>query len=216
MENASLIKMNAHLINASLNEFSFPPLDLSINSSFPPFNSTQTPTMSPQEYENYIRSLYTPRYVDIIANILLFLIGAPANFKVMLLLLSNKLYANSRHHYLLFNLAIADCIVLFIMVPGEVLKLSFVTWRSNNLTCKIFQFFRVFGLYESSFVIVCISIDRYFAVVKPFKYQAMDRTIKLMIHSSWILSFIVSLPQVTSILRYGRRELLFAFCFGGR
>lgn len=201
---ASVIKMNAHLINASLNNFSSAPLASSTNSSFPPLNLTQTPKISPEEDENYIKILYTPQYVDIIANILLFLIGAPANFKVMLLLLSNKLYANSRHHHLLFNLAIADCIVLFIMVPGEVLKLSFVTWRSNNLTCKIFQFFRVFGLYESSFVIVCISIDRYFAVVKPFRYQAMDRTIKLMVQASWILSFIVSLPQVTSIFRYGR------------
>lgn len=153
-------------------------------------------TLTEEQLDRLTKLLYTPRYVDIIANIILLLIGAPANVKVLFLLLKDKLYSRSRHHYLLLNLALADCIVMLIMVPGEILKLSLITWRSNDFMCRSFQFIRVFGLYESSFVIVCISIDRYFAVVKPFTYQFMDQRIKMMINLSWAVSFLVSLPQV--------------------
>lgn len=96
------------------------PLNLSF---FNISTSAQATTLSPKDIERLTKLLHKRRYVDIIANMLLFLIGAPTNFKVMLLLLQDKLFQQTRHHILIFNLALADCIDMFIMVLEEISKI---------------------------------------------------------------------------------------------
>jgi gonadotropin-releasing hormone receptor len=125
-------------------------------------------------------------------------VGGPKNFQVVRCLLcnKNKLYTKSRHHLLLLNLAIADSIVLFLMIPCEIGWRMTSDWRAGNYGCKIFQFIRVFGLYASSMVLICISIDRYYAVVKPFRYGSMSSRISKLLKISWLLSFLISTPQV--------------------
>lgn len=141
------------------------------------------------------------RVLDIVVYTFLFAIGAPANYKIIKCLIwtsnSVKLYRKSRHHFLLLNLAIADAIVLFIVLPTEVLWRVTASWRAGNIGCKLFQFFRVFGLYASSMILICISLDRYYAVVQPFKYGSAANRISRLLKASWILSAIFSAPQVS-------------------
>lgn len=46
------------------------------------------------------------------------------------------------------------------MMPLEIGWSITVSWEAGDAMCRIMAFFRIFGLYLSSFVIVCISIDR--------------------------------------------------------
>lgn len=46
------------------------------------------------------------------------------------------------------------------MMPLEIGWSITVSWEAGDAMCRIMAFFRMFGLYLSSFVIVCISIDR--------------------------------------------------------
>ena len=137
--------------------------------------------------------------IVIVLLILMFVVGAPKNFQVVRCLLCNKnrLYSKSRHHLLLLNLAIADTVVLFIMIPGEIAWRLTSDWRAGNVACKAYQFVRVFGLYASSMILVCISIDRYYAVVTPFRYSSMSARISKLLKIAWITSFIISIPQVS-------------------
>jgi len=57
-------------------------------------------------------------------------------------------------------------------------------------------FFRAFGLYLSGFVLVCISFDRYFAVLKPLTIPEANKRGKIMLTSAWVGSILCSLPQV--------------------
>lgn len=50
--------------------------------------------------------------------------------------------------------------VTFLMMPLEIGWNTTVTWQAGDSTCRIMSFFRTFGLYLSSFVIVSISLDR--------------------------------------------------------
>lgn len=146
------------------------------------------------------------RVLDIVVYTFLFAIGAPANFKIIKCLVwtqnSVKLYRKSRHHFLLFNLAVADAIVLFIVLPTEVFWRVTASWRAGNIGCKLFQFFRVFGLYASSMILICISLDRYYAVVQPFKYSSAANRISRLLKASWILSAIFSFPQVNYFILF--------------
>lgn len=46
------------------------------------------------------------------------------------------------------------------MMPLEIGWAITVSWKAGDLMCRIMAFFRVFGLYLSSFILVCISMDR--------------------------------------------------------
>lgn len=63
--------------------------------------------------------------------------------------------------------------------------------------CRIMSFFRIFGLYLSGFVLVCISLDRYFAVLKPLAMPEANSRGRHMLTVAWLASILCSLPQVS-------------------
>ena len=147
-------------------------------------------------------SLMSIRFIDIVVYSLFFLIGTPANCRVLLILVRNKLYTKTRHHKLLLNLAVADTIVCLIMLPTEVGWRITSDWRAGDLGCRLFQFVRVFGLYASSMVLICISVDRYYAVVQPFTYVLIGDRINCLLVIAWTTSVLLSLPQVRDLVFY--------------
>lgn len=50
--------------------------------------------------------------------------------------------------------------VTFLTMPLEIGWASTVSWEAGDAMCRIMAFFRTFGLYLSSFVLICISVDR--------------------------------------------------------
>ena len=50
--------------------------------------------------------------------------------------------------------------VTFLMMPLEIGWAATVSWRAGDAMCRIMSFFRMFGLYLSSFILICISVDR--------------------------------------------------------
>lgn len=50
--------------------------------------------------------------------------------------------------------------VTFIIMPLEIGWAFTVQWIAGDFMCRFMMFFRTFGLYLSSFVLVCISVDR--------------------------------------------------------
>lgn len=46
-------------------------------------------------------------------------------------------------------------------MPLEIGWAFTVEWTAGDAMCRIMMFFRTFGLYLSSFILVCISLDRF-------------------------------------------------------
>jgi gonadotropin-releasing hormone receptor len=136
--------------------------------------------------------------VEWIFYLILFAIGAPANILVLWRLLHNGSYKKSRHHFLLLNLSIADAIVVFIMIPVDIGWKYTIAWHGGNLLCKASKFFAAFGTYSSSLLLISVSVDRYYAVVRPFKYAFLDRKMNMLLIGIWFFSFLISTPQVSS------------------
>lgn len=82
------------------------------------------------------------------------------NITVLVILIKRRMKRPSRIDAMLTHLAIADLLVTFLMMPLEVGWAITVSWQAGDLMCRIMAFARVFGLYLSSFVLVCISVDR--------------------------------------------------------
>ncbi|CAO1382924.1 unnamed protein product [Diamesa hyperborea] len=123
---------------------------------------------------------------------ILMVISAIGNITVLVTLIKRRLRTPSRLDVMLTHLAIADLMVTFLLMPLEIGWAATVEWKAGDSMCRIMAFFRTFGLYLSSFVLVCISVDRYFAVLKPLNFEHRG---KIMIGIAWIMSTICSMPQ---------------------
>lgn len=87
-------------------------------------------------------------------------ISAIGNITVLVLLIRRRMKSPSRIDMMLMHLAIADLLVTFLLMPLEIGWAATVLWLAGDLMCRLMSFLRVFGLYLSSFVLVCISVDR--------------------------------------------------------
>jgi gonadotropin-releasing hormone receptor len=71
-----------------------------------------------------------------------------------------------------------------------------VAWKGGDLLCRLMSFFRTFGLFLSGFMVMCISLDRYFAVLRPLTMRDINHRGRLMITVAWLASAAFSFPQV--------------------
>lgn len=70
-------------------------------------------------------------------------------------------------------------------------------WLAGNAACKIFLFLRAFGPYLSSNVLICVALDRYFAILYPLRVNDARRRGKVMLAVAWGASFVYCIPQVS-------------------
>ncbi|XP_018328749.1 gonadotropin-releasing hormone II receptor [Agrilus planipennis] len=134
--------------------------------------------------------------LSIIVYSILMVFSAIGNITVLVLLIRRKRTTPSRINNMLVHLAIADLLVTFLMMPLEIAWAITVSWMAGDAMCRIMAFFRIFGVYLSSFILVCISLDRYYAVLKPLNFSGGDRRGKVMLISAWMGSTICSIPQM--------------------
>ncbi|XP_032514540.1 adipokinetic hormone/corazonin-related peptide receptor variant I-like [Danaus plexippus] len=124
----------------------------------------------------------------------LMMVGAAGNLAV-LIALSRTRRRRSRVDLLMTHLAIADVCVTCGVIPLEIGWKYTNAWLVGNLLCKILLVMRAFGLYLSSNVLVCISIDRFFAVLYPLKLSVARKRSRQMLYAAWTVALCCSLPQ---------------------
>lgn len=112
---------------------------------------------------------------------------------------------NSRHtwsaiYVLILHLSIADLLVTVFCIFGEAAWNFTVEWIAGEFSCKMVKFIQMFGLYLSTYVLVLIGIDRYVAVKYPMKSLNMAKRCHHLLICAYILSLVMSLPQVRFIL----------------
>ncbi|KAK3097808.1 hypothetical protein FSP39_013396 [Pinctada imbricata] len=136
----------------------------------------------------------------------MFVVAACGNLTVFITLFRNR-HVKSRVNQFILHLSIADLIVTFIMLPLEIIWNITVEWTAGDAACRTLMFFRILGLYLSSFILVAISLDRYFAIVHPLSLNDADKRGKIMLILAWTLSIVASVPQVCKVLMKGRKEM---------
>ena len=134
--------------------------------------------------------------ITVIFYTVLLIIGAAGNLIVFVTLFRAR-QRKSRVNRFIMHLCIADMTVVFIMMPLEIGWHVTVSWEAGDIACRILMFFRAFGFYLSSFILIVISLDRVFTVTHPMKLQDAEHRGKVMLILSWIMSTVGSLPQVS-------------------
>ena len=103
------------------------------------------------------------------------LVALPWNVLVVVTIIKEKLY-HQPNAILLLNLIVADLFILIVPTPlmmttgfaGELLMGSSDEERCNS--CR-FSFFLHIPIFSSSFTVALMSLDRFFYIYSPFKYE---------------------------------------------
>ncbi|XP_075979596.1 adipokinetic hormone/corazonin-related peptide receptor variant I-like [Anticarsia gemmatalis] len=147
-------------------------------------NSTDIAEMVPAPEQGFVIGVYSA----------LLAAGAVGNVGVFTSLVRSR-RRKSRVNLLMTHLVVADMIVTFIVIPLEIGWRTTNAWLAGNLACKFFLVLRAFGLYLSSNVLVCISLDRFFAILYPLRLAIARKRSKMMLYMAWFVALLCSLPQ---------------------
>nr|AAQ17230.1 adipokinetic hormone receptor [Periplaneta americana] len=158
---------------------------------------TPSPTVLMEEYMTDDMKFNDGHRMSIITYSILMVVSVAGNSTVLITILKRGRTLRYGNNYMFMHLAIADLLVTFLMMPLEIAWNITVSWKGGDLMCRIMLFFRTFGLFLSSFVIVCISLDRCVAILRPMSKKLLNvaRRGKLMLTVAWILATLCSLPQ---------------------
>lgn len=98
---------------------------------------------------------------------------------------------------LISHLSWADLLVSAFCMMGDSVWGLTVQWLAGDFMCKLIKFLQMFSLYLSTYILVLIGLDRLMAVKYPMRTINMGRRTKTSLIGVYILSGLLSLPQVS-------------------
>lgn len=93
------------------------------------------------------------------------------------------------------SLAMADLLVaMCAMTFNASVELSGGKWLLGSIMCDVWNSMDVYFSTASILHLCCISVDRYYAIVRPLEYPAIMRTVTVtaMLSSAWSLPALIS------------------------
>lgn len=157
------------------------------------FTSTD-PTQPVSQQEEIWTPVVIQRVVSIVIIMILTFIGNTAI--ILVLTCSNYRKRNNRVNIFIINLAVGDLTVCFVTMTTEILFVAFGEWVLGQVGCKLLTYIQVVTLSSTTFILTAMGFDRYMAICRPLRFSSSNSRAKRMIMVSWILSFIISIPQL--------------------
>ena len=95
--------------------------------------------------------------------------------------------------FMFVNMAVADLLVTLIVMPVSIAHFNtdgkwLIPGVFGEITCRAFPYFAYATLTASILCLTCMAIDRYYAIVHPFRRHIWFRKPKLIVPVIWILS----------------------------
>ncbi|XP_006820691.1 5-hydroxytryptamine receptor 1F-like [Saccoglossus kowalevskii] len=101
-------------------------------------------------------------------------------------------------NYLYVSLAVSDLSIAILVMPLALVKEISGTWMFGEEVCDMWIAFDVTICTSSILTLCMISVDRYLAITRPFKYltKRTPRLMAVMITTIWVASALISLPPI--------------------
>lgn len=152
-------------------------------------------TSLPGEEVFRLPTFSTAAKVRVGITVCLFLSSACFNIAV-LWTIAQKYQRRPHVRILLMNLAAADLLVTFVVMPLDAAWNVTLQWYAGDAACRLLMFLKLAVMYASAFVTVVISLDRRAAILHPLSVGEAKRRNKVMLCVAWALSGLLASPQV--------------------
>jgi len=98
-------------------------------------------------------------------------------------------------NFFIVSLALSDILMAVLCIPLTfIANLVINSWPFGETMCPIVSFFQVVTVFMSSFTLVAISLDRYWAIVHPLRSKMTKRQGFFVISLIWLLSVAIPIP----------------------
>ena len=149
----------------------------------------------PDNYEigKQLQSVLVTLYVLIIA------VSIVGNSLVLLTFIFNK-HMRSTTNIFIVSLAGSDLLLIVSTVPFNIGFVISHHWTLGRFACKLVPFMTTFSVGCSSLTLCCIALDRFYAIVFPFKLHFFQTKFKMasILSTVWIVSALSGIPQAKS------------------
>lgn len=144
---------------------------------------------------NYIQYLPIEAAFQAVFLILIMLVAIAANTMNIIVVYRNSNMQTPRYMFIM-NLAVGDLGVTLLSMPFSLVACISRRWIMSDSLCKLHGFLGSFFFCVSIFTITIMSIEQYFALVKPLSRTITMRRAWYMIGAVWIGSTLLSLGPV--------------------
>ncbi|KAG8537954.1 hypothetical protein GDO81_023510, partial [Engystomops pustulosus] len=170
---------------------------MSINVDLDDFSElfTDANTYSPSDDASPCRdSVSTNKYAVSVIYSIVFLLNVVGNSLVIVVLYYNKQKRSSTDIYLL-NLAFADLLFSITLPFWAAYRVS--DWLFGIGMCKVVSILQEVNFHSGIFLLACISVDRYMAIVWATElFTEKKHWVKFITAAVWTISFILSIPTI--------------------
>lgn len=144
---------------------------------------------------------------------LISLLGTVAN-SLAVCVLAHSSATRSVANTFMLNLCVSDLLFLLSLPLWAVQYSQGYNWPFGRVACKICGALLHFNLYASIFFIMCMSMDRYLAIVHPLRSQSArdPKRARLTCAMVWILACVCSAPTFALRDTYTYKELNIEAC----
>ncbi|RMB99281.1 hypothetical protein DUI87_24014 [Hirundo rustica rustica] len=103
----------------------------------------------------------------------------------------------SRMHLFILHLGLTDLgVALFQVLPQLLWKVTY-RFLGPDALCRAVKYLQVLSMFSSTYMLMAMTLDRYLAVCRPLQsLRQPGRQAYAMIGATWLLSCLLSLPQV--------------------
>lgn len=184
----------AHIL-PSIDEYSI--VQHNNQSKFSNFISSLNQSQRPQAH----LSDQVPLYLKILASIfyiISMILGIGGNTIVLLIFIYYQ-RVKSVTNFFIINLAISDLIFALLCIPTTYVTAYLIEyWPFSSFLCVFFNYMQTVSVTLTVYTLLWITIDKFWALVKPLKLRFGLRVCKNVIVFSWLFSLFISLPIIMS------------------
>ncbi|XP_071953087.1 RYamide receptor-like [Antedon mediterranea] len=121
------------------------------------------------------------------------LLGIGGNAIVCYIVLGNKCMRTVTNYFIV-NVAFSDLLVAVFCVELSYYESVFESWPLGEVGCKLVRYVQSVSISVSIFTLVAISLDRFFAIIYPFRKKMEAIHVIIIIILIWFASLGIAVP----------------------